>query len=376
MNSKFGIDFIGLPRGKLGIGEQIRSLLRIALHCDFNINVIDCSHPLDNFVNDHDEFNDYISNDFKYPLRIYSLTQSHIVTLIYRYGVQYFDNKMNIFHLAWEFDQRPKQFDDALLFSDEIWGISTFTSKSFYNDFGIPVNTMPISIDMPKFKKISRSFFGLPENKFLFCFSFDINSWISRKNPLACIDAFKMAFPNNPFVGLVIKISNANYDSLQWSILIESIKNDDRFYVINEVLDRSSVFSLFDSCDVYVSLHRSEGFGMGIAENMVLGNPIICTGFSGNMDFCSVYNSNLVDYSIVDVSDGDYLHANGFKWAEPSVASAARNMKNVYENQDQAFIKSEIAKKNILDNFSSLTLSKHFRSLVNNFYVNNIFIDN
>ena len=366
-SNSVGIDFVGFPKGKLGIGDQVRSLMRLALHSGYKINIIDCFHSSDRLVNDHQEFNEYISNVFKYPLRIYSLTQNHIAAMIYRSGTQFFNNSMNVFHLAWEFEQRPTQLDPALRFADEIWGISNFTSKAFANNYGIPVVTMHNSVDIQPFQKKSRQEFGLPDDRFLFCISMDLNSSLTRKNPFACIQAFKSAFEGSALTGLVIKISNVNPESPLWVKLLEMVKHMDNIYIINAVLERSVLNALFDCCDTYISLHRSEGFGLGMAENMLLGKPVICTGYSGNMDFCTAEHTYLVEYKVVEVGKGDYDFAEGFKWAEPSIDSAAVLMKYIFNNQKQAKLKANEAKVNIEQNFSSKALAKHFDGLVKKF---------
>jgi len=365
--NNIGIDFIGLPRGKLGVGEMVRSLIRLAEYNDYKINVIDCIHPDDNVINDHNEFNSYITNEFKYPLRIYSLTQNHIAALIYRFGTQFFDNKMNIFHLAWEFENRPEELDHALRFGDEIWAISTFTEKAFKNSYGIPVNTMHCPVELPHFQKRTRQFFKLPDKLFLYCFSFDMNSFLSRKNPYACIHAFKQVFSDNSNAGLVIKVSNAVTGSQKWLEFMQLINGEKDIFIINEVLDKKDVIALFDCCDAYLSLHRSEGFGIGMAENMLLGKPVICTGYSGNTDFCTPENSYLVEHTLISVKQDEYVSAEGFIWAEPSVSSAAQLMKEVFENQKQAKIKAQIAKLNIEKHFSVAGLSSQFDNLISNF---------
>ena len=52
-------------------------------------------------------------------------------------------------------------------------------------------------------------------------------------------------------------------------------------------------------CDCYVSLHRSEGLGLTMAEAMALGKPVIATGYSGNLHFMTPENSYLVDFARV-----------------------------------------------------------------------------
>ena len=95
-------------------------------------------------------------------------------------------------------------------------------------------------------------------------------------------------------------------------------------------MKKEEVHTLFNLCDSYISLHRSEGFGYGIAENMLLSKPVVCTRFSGNMDFCNNSNSFLVDFDCVFVKENEYQHAEGFVWANPKKESAVEAMKKIY----------------------------------------------
>ena len=85
-----------------------------------------------------------------------------------------------------------------------------------------------------------------------------------------------------------------------------------------------------DLCDCYVSLHRSEGLGLTMAEAMALGKPVIATGYSGNLHFMTPDNSYLVDYSRVAVPSGCDPYPAGAKWAEPDAEQAAELMRLVY----------------------------------------------
>ena len=226
---------------------------------------------------------------------------------------------------------------------------------------------MHISVEIEDFEKSPRVSFNLPEDKYLFCFSFDFNSWLTRKNPMAVINAFNMASLVEDSLGLVIKVSNVNADSTDWLEFNRLVEGNKNIYVINETLDKCKVMSLFSCCDCYISLHRSEGFGLGMAENMLLGNPVICTGFSGNMDYCNEENSYLVDFSIISVKENEYDFSRGFGWADPSITSAAEKILEVYKNNDIAQAKATQGKITIEDKLSSEFLAKRFKMLVTNF---------
>ena len=106
--------------------------------------------------------------------------------------------------------------------------------------------------------------------------------------------------------------------------------------IIDRVMPRSEVQALLANCDSYVSLHRSEGLGLTMAETMLLGKPTIATGYSGNLDFMTATNSFPVHFDRVKL-DRDYPpYPRGCTWAEPSVEHAASLMRWVYENREEA----------------------------------------
>ena len=94
--------------------------------------------------------------------------------------------------------------------------------------------------------------------------------------------------------------------------------------------------SFLAACDCYVSLHRSEGFGLTMSEAMALGKPVVATGYSGNLEFMNAGNSHLVPYRLVTVPPGWWAHAPGAEWAEPDVEAAGRLMRDVYEHGEEA----------------------------------------
>jgi glycosyltransferase involved in cell wall biosynthesis len=84
-----------------------------------------------------------------------------------------------------------------------------------------------------------------------------------------------------------------------------------------------------------VSLHRSEGFGLVLAEAMSLGKPVVATGWSGNMDFMNVGNSCPVEFGLVTLDRDHGPYEAGQRWADPDVDHAAHCMRRVFE--DAAF---------------------------------------
>ena len=89
---------------------------------------------------------------------------------------------------------------------------------------------------------------------------------------------------------------------------------------------------LMESADCYVSLHRSEGLGLGLAEAMSLGTLTVATAYSGNMEFMSITNSLLVDYEMVPVISSDYPYSGDNFWANPINLDARKKMRLAYSD--------------------------------------------
>ena len=200
----------------------------------------------------------------------------------------------------------------------------------------VPAIHYPQTVFLPDGVRASRATFGLPHDTTLFFLSLDVTSDLDRKNPQAVLAAFRQAFPEDANVGLVIKLSHAR-TGLSWADpapLLAEIAATPRTFVIDGQLPYVDVLSLAASCDAYVSLHRSEGLGLNLLEAMLLGKPVIATGWSGNMDFMSRADSCLVGYDLVPVRGRHPAYqpeaiGPGQVWAEPRVSDAADWMRRL-----------------------------------------------
>jgi glycosyltransferase involved in cell wall biosynthesis len=180
---------------------------------------------------------------------------------------------------------------------------------------------------------MNRDRFGLPADEFVFLFSFDFNSFVARKNPEAVIAAFRQAFADGTRgVRLLIKSTNGERCRDRLDALRREVADDPRIEVRDGFLSRDEMFGLQGVADCYVSLHRSEGYGLGMAESMYLGKPVIATRYSGNLDFMNDENSLLVDFTMVPLRRGDYPYWQGQSWAEADAAHASKLMRRVFDN--------------------------------------------
>ena len=204
----------------------------------------------------------------------------------------------------WELDAFPT---DALAHADlvdEVWAPTEFCAAAVRRVLaGRPVRVMPPAVPMPEFAPVARARFGLPDDRFLFYFAFDLASVMERKNPLGLIDAFRLAFRDGDRAHLAIKVSRGDEHPADLARLKAAAGPG--VTVIDALLPRPEALGLLAACDAYVSLHRSEGLGLALAEAMLLGKPVVATGYSGNLDFMNSANSWLVGHRLVEL-DRDY----------------------------------------------------------------------
>jgi glycosyltransferase involved in cell wall biosynthesis len=241
----------------------------------------------------------------------------------------------NIVAPFWELPNYPAAWAAQVARFDEAWAPSAFIREALATAVEIPVLHMklPTEITIPHFE--ARRHFGIPETSYAFFTFFDGRSYMARKNPEAVVAAFRQLLAARPLARttLVIKLhGRENAPAALQNFLAGLDDLADRVVVIEATLQEQQVHNLIRCCDAFVSLHRSEGFGLGLAEAMFLGKPVIGTAWSGNMDFMTLENSHLVPFELVKVPADAYPHAEDQSWAEPDVTAAAAAMRDLVDD--------------------------------------------
>jgi glycosyltransferase involved in cell wall biosynthesis len=251
----------------------------------------------------------------------------------YQYqGAGVFDGPYNIGCYAWELTGFPDAWVGTLDYLHEVWAQTRFIQQSIADKTGLPVIWMPYAVEPGAAADMSRADFGLPEDGFLFLFFFDFRSYPQRKNPWAVMEAFARAFPpgEGARVHLVIKVNGADEKPEELAAFKASpLARDPRVQIIDRLLDDRGINALVCRCDCFVSLHRSEGFGRGLAEAMYFGKPVIATAYSGNLDFMNPLNACMVENQLIPVEPGAYPYGEGQLWADPDIEHAAWYMRRL-----------------------------------------------
>lgn len=235
----------------------------------------------------------------------------------------------------WELETIPAHWQAQADQVDEIWAATRFVGDALKERFDLPVHVIMPGLEHPVFERRSRAHFGLPEGTYLFLFTFHMASIMERKNPLGLIEAFIMAFGKDNGVGLVLKTSFGHMYPEQLAEL-QAAGTGYNVIILDAIYAQGDVLALMDACDAYVSLHRSEGYGLTMAEAMLLGKPVIATAYSGNLDFMTEETSLLVRHELVTL-DRDYPpYRAGTRWAHASLTHAAECMRKVHDNPEWA----------------------------------------
>lgn len=254
-------------------------------------------------------------------------------------GEQALRGRYNILMPFWELATCPAEWRHAASSVQELWAPTRFIEDALATLGPLPTQVlhMPPCVPTPRPRTLTRSEAGLPQDAFLFFFSFDFFSYPERKNPLAVVAAFREAFPRGTeATSLLISAMNADERSPYWQRLRAAVATDPRITLLSRPMAHDEVLGLCRLSDCYVSLHRSEGFGYGPAEAMLLGKPVILTNYSGPCDYARPDNACLVNFSLIDVGPNDYIHHEGRTWADPDVSHAAWHMRQLAANPTMA----------------------------------------
>ena len=234
---------------------------------------------------------------------------------------------------AWELDFFPIGWERAYSYISEIWALSDFAAAAFRKHVrSPPVRVAPIAVSLPSHLELKK-----PEKKvFRVLVLADALSSLERKNPIGSVEAFKIAFEGRDDCRLIVKIRNLKNAGTNASALRAQIDELSNAELLEGTLTDEQQWQLIASVDILLSLHRAEGFGLGLAEAMVVGVPVIATAWSGNLMFCNQDTAALVPYSLVKTSDssGQYTWEGAF-WAEPDIAAASNLLRVLEANRDR-----------------------------------------
>jgi len=328
-----GINVIGFATGQFGVGEDARMATRVLLQATVPTTVYEPPIPLAVAHRQSGWIDQHMTPAPTYRFNLITLPAVDTLRLHFLQQSGVLRGRYNICGWQWELPKWPERWKGMMAMPDEIWAQSTFLQQVFSQSTDKPVTYVPSAVEIPPFESKSRGELGIPPLPYTFMSVFDCNAWYQRKNPLAAVRAFQSAFPRHlREVQLVVKMMNSRPEVPEHQLLVQLASQDERIVIIDKFLSRSDMLALLKASDVFVSLHRSEGFGRVVAECMLLGKPVISTHYSGSVDFAHAGTAYVVDGPMIPLKKGDYADHEGQSWMDPDIDLAAAAMKRCLDD--------------------------------------------
>ncbi len=335
----WGVNVAGFFRSELGLGEAARLVIsgldaaRVPALPVQGSFVPPCRQGTD--------FTFATPDEAPYPINVLCLNGDAIPAFVEEAGADFFEGRHTIALWWWEVGDLPASWHEAFRWIDEVWVATDHIKRLIEPSCPVPVTKVTLPVAEPPVSGATRAQLGLPEDDFVFLYVYDYHSTEARKNPVGLVRAFKQAFEEGSGAHLVLKCINAD----------TMFAHHDR--VLLEVGDRSDVtfvdryFSVGDKnaliarSDCYVSPHRSEGFGLTLAEAMLVGTPVIATNYGGVLEFLNEKNAYLVDFVMRPVGEHAEPYPADAEWADPDLDELARRMRYVFEHREEAASRAE-----------------------------------
>lgn len=258
-------------------------------------------------------------------------------------------SKRIIGYWAWELPAIPSDWSFGIPFVHEVWTPSRFVADAVgAAKVSVPIHVVPPAASVGVNAALRREASGRP---FTALTVFDMGSSMARKNPIGAIEAFRKAFGQSSGARMIVKTRNTDQYSEGKRQLHAAVNGAANIRVIEHTMRRSELLQLYGDCDCLISLHRSEGFGLALAESMLSGIPVLATDWSGTTDFINSTTGYPVPYRLIPARDPQRTYeVPSSYWANPDVTAAADILEKIRGDRTGV---SEVAREFASKHFSA-----------------------
>jgi glycosyltransferase involved in cell wall biosynthesis len=359
-----GVNLVAYIRAEMGLGEAARGLASALEAADIDFGIVNIEKGNDARHGDLSWARKEMTNP-PYDVTVISINPDNHESVLECAPAAVLGARYVVGNWYWELSEFPDKWSSVFTFFDEIWAPSQFIKNAISSKSPVPVVRIPPVVKVYVTAPVRRTL-RLPEHRFLFLTMFDVKSIPERKNPIDAVRAYKQAFPCvGDRVGFVLKVSGNEPDHPFMQLLREQLDGRPDIFIRAEMLSRAEVNSLVASCDCFVSLHRSEGFGLGPAEAMYLGKPVIATNWSGNTDYMDSDNSIGISYRLTTLGRDYGPYPAHQQWAEPNIDEAAYWMARISRDEQLARKIGENGRATIVAEYSPEAVGKVIRERLN-----------
>lgn len=328
-----GVNVVGLLEGACGIGDAARRYVEAFS----KTSVPYATFAYHGHGSPHFPYEHHRGDRYAYDTNLFVINPDLLRYFGMIAGSELWKQRYTIGLWFWELETIPPRVLEALPLVNELWVSTRFLEQAFSACVDKPVRRIPLPVRRREgVPARTKSELGLPD-RFTYLTIFDFGSLAVRKNGIGTVDAFCRAFDENEGPALVVKTMNAAGDPHAREA-IERVAGGRRDVILLDgYVSDETVSDMIGRADCFVSLHRSEGFGLTPAEAMAWARPVVATGYSGNLDFMTEENSYLVPYSLSEVPPAlGGVYPPGARWAEPDLEAAAAMLRAVYDHPEQA----------------------------------------
>jgi len=340
-DDEFGVNIAGYLTAELGLGEMGRIVHQAITRAGVDVVSVVEERSLSNRTGvEHDG----TLGRPRFPLSLLAVNADQLPVILASHP-ELAHERYVIGLWAWELEDFPDWQHGAFDLVDEVWTVSDFCRDAIAAHSPVPVKTIPVPVRDPGSPATRERVDGEPVR---FLYAFDFNSVGERKNPWGLVDAFQRAFPERDDVRLVIKAINGDKNPHNAERLRVLAAADDRIELVEQYLSVQELHDLYASSDCYVSLHRSEGFGLTVAEAMARALPVISTDYSSTTEFFDASTGWPIPYRLTTVGQGNYPYQADAVWADPDLDAAAAAMREVADDPAEAQRRGLAAREYVL----------------------------
>ena len=363
-----GVDVFGYLNAELGVGEAGRLVCRALTAAEVPISTIANKETVS-----RQKYDFPVDNIGKYQTLFMSINADQLSDSCAFLGHEFLKDRYVIGQWFWELEELPERYQRSFELVDEIWAPTLFIKEALEKKApsSVKVTHMPLPLVTPEWdSSINRNSFGIGDG-YVFLFTFDLMSVLKRKNALGLIDAYCDAFSENDGAVLVLKTINGDKRLSELEKIRWRARSRKDIVIMDQYLDVQESASLMKLCDCYVSLHRSEGLGLTMAEAMLLGKPVIATAYSGNMDFMTDDTALLVPWKYTDVGDDAESYPAEARWAEPDLSAASSMMRKLFQDREFGKALGDRAKRDLQSRFSPQVTGERMKNRLENIWRRN-----
>ena len=340
---EYGWSLIGYARAELGVGEAGRRLSYAVARTGLPWEMVGVSQgPLSR---QQHRYRGPLTDQHRYSNTVLCANADQTAVLTNSLGLRRHGGR-RVGYWFWELAAFPRTYAKAFDLLDEVWVSGEFNRASIAEHTNKPVRIVPIPIPREP-TRYARRHFGLPEDKTVFLVVFDFLSVMRRKNPLGAISAYTEAFGPDDGACLVVKSINGHLRPLDRERVRMAARGRPDILLWEHYMNGHEVRALTELADCLVSVHRSEGYGLNLADAMAVGTPVIATGYSGNLAFMTADTAFLIPHELVEVGPGAAPYAEDAVWAEPDLEAASSAMRILADTPHVAQAVAERARQHV-----------------------------